>query len=148
MDVAYRPCSSLHSSVPPSRQLILVVDGNEDVREMYCAFFAYKGYDCIGAGNGDDALRLVHERVPDLVLLEESLPGLDGWQLLTEIRRNPLLRSTRVVMLTSDVFEAPRQRAEYLGADGFATKPVLPDELARLVRRVLKVNPGGQTRPQ
>jgi DNA-binding response OmpR family regulator len=118
--------------------VVLVVDGNQDVREMYCTYFTYVGYECIGAATGDEALRSLHERVPDLVLLEESLPGMDGWQLLKMIRTDAKLRSVRVVVLTADVFEAPRQRAADMGADGFAAKPVLMDDLAALVRRLLK----------
>ena len=106
---------------------------------MYCTYFTYIGYDCIGAAAGEDALRILHERLPDLVLLEESTPGIDGWQLLKTIKSDPALRPlVKVVLLTTDVFEAPRQRAEHMGADGFAAKPVHNDDLARLVRRVLK----------
>src|SRR3954462_13689278 len=110
--VAARPPHFLHSLVPTGqprdRPVVLVVDGNQDVREMYCTYFTYVGYECVGAASGDEALRLLHDRVPDLVLLEESLPGIDGWQLLKMIRTDAKLRSVRVVVLTADVFEAPR----------------------------------------
>jgi CheY-like chemotaxis protein len=139
--VAFARATFLHSRVAPGareRPVILVVDSNDDVREMYCAFFTFKGYECIAAATGDEAMKLLLERVPDLVLLEESVRGIDGWRVLQTIRANPLLRSIQVVMLTADVFEMPRERAEHLGADGFAAKPVLVEDLARLVRRLLK----------
>ena len=105
---------------------------------MYCTYLVHTGYDCLSAADGDEAMRIVRERLPDLVLLEASLPGRDGWQVTKSIKDDPLLRSTWVAWLTSEVFHEHRLRATDVGADAFIAKPVVPDELGRIVRRLLK----------
>ena len=126
------------------RPVILLVDDHDDAREMYCEYLEYQGFTCLTAADGEDALQIVRERLPDLVLLEASLPGRDGWDVTKIIKGDPMLRSTWVVWLTSEVFEEHRERALHAGADAFIAKPIVPDELGRIVRRLLKARAAGQ----
>ena len=120
--------------MPP---LILVVDDNLDAREMYCMYLQHDGFECVEAANGEDALRLALERRPALVLMDATMPGMDGWMAAELLKADPNLKGTPVVMLTAHAFDEHRKRAETIGADGFLAKPVLPDELARVVRTFL-----------
>ena len=118
--------------------LILVADDNLDAREMYCMYLRHEGFDCIEAENGAEALRLAREHRPVVVLMDATMPGVDGWQAIEQIRAEPDLRGTAVVMLTAHAFDEHRRRAESVGADAFLAKPVLPDELARRIRQLLR----------
>jgi CheY-like chemotaxis protein len=128
----------------PSRRdvkppLILVVDDNLDAREMYCMYLRHEGFECIEAEDGAEALRLAREHRPVVVLMDATMPGLDGWQAIEQLRSEPDLRGIAVVMLTAHAFEEHRRRAEAIGADAFLAKPVLPDELARQIRQLLRL---------
>lgn len=119
--------------------LILVVDDNVDAREMYCMYLRHEGFECIEAADGHQALDLAREHRPVLVLMDATMPGLDGWHAIEQLRAEPDLRGTAVVMLTAHAFEEHRRRAETVGADAFLAKPVLPDELARQIRQLLRM---------
>jgi CheY-like chemotaxis protein len=119
--------------------LILVVDDNLDAREMYCMYLRHEGFECIEAADGAEALRLAREHRPVVVLMDATMPGVDGWQAIEQLRAEPDLRGIAVVMLTAHAFEEHRRRAAAVGADAFLAKPVLPDELARQIRQLLRL---------
>lgn len=124
--------------MPP---LILVVDDNLDAREMYCMYLEHDGFRCVEAANGEDAIRIAHETRPALILMDATMPGMDGWMAAELLKADPELHATPVVMLTAHAFDEHRQRAQDIGTDGFLAKPVLPDELARAVRQILSLPP-------
>jgi CheY-like chemotaxis protein len=119
--------------------LILVVDDNRDAREMYCMYLRHDGFECIEAEDGAAAIELARRHQPVLVLMDATMPGVDGWQAVQQLRAEPDLRETAFVMLTAHAFDEHRRRAEAIGADGFLAKPVLPDELARHIRQLLRL---------
>ena len=125
-----------HDGKPP---LILVVDDNLDAREMYCMYLRHEGFECIEAADGAEALRLARDRRPVVVLMDATMPGVDGWQAIEQLRAEPELRGMAVVMLTAHAFEEHRRRAAEVGADAFLAKPVLPDDLARQIRELLRL---------
>ena len=133
--------SGRRKQTPPDSTfpLILVVDDNVDAREMYCLYLQHEGFTCIEARDGSEALRLVRERRPVLVLMDATMPVMDGWRAVEEIRTDPELKTTPVIMLTAHAFDEHRRRAQDVGADAFLAKPVLPDDLARVVRQMLKM---------
>ena len=119
--------------------LILVVDDNLDAREMYCMYLRHEGFDCLEAEDGAKALELARAHRPVVVLMDATMPGVDGWQAIQQLRSEPDLRGIAVVMLTAHAFEEHRRRAESVGADAFLAKPVLPDELAKQIRHLLRL---------
>ena len=119
--------------------LILVVDDNLDAREMYCMYLRHEGFECLEAKDGAEALTLARDYRPVLVLMDATMPGVDGWQAIQQLRSDPALRGIAVVMLTAHAFDEHRRRAEAVGADAFLAKPVLPDELARQIRQLLRL---------
>lgn len=120
--------------------MILVVDDNLDAREMYCLYLQHDGFACAEARDGAEALQVARERSPVLVLMDATMPGMDGWQAVEEIRADPVLKTTPVIMLTAHAFDEHRRRAQDVGADAFLAKPVLPDDLARVVRQILRMS--------
>lgn len=123
----------------PAAPLVLVVDDNLDAREMYCMYLQHDGFQCIEAADGQEALRLALERRPAVVLMDASMPGLDGWDAVRKLRQEPTLRGIAIVMLTAHAFEEHRRRAQEVGADAFLAKPVLPDDLATAIRKLLRL---------
>ena len=114
-----------------------MVDDNLDAREMYCTYLEHDGFRCLEAANGEDAVRIAREERPSLILMDATMPGMDGWMAAELLKADPELHTTPVVMLTAHAFDEHRQRAQDIGTDGFLAKPVLPDELARAVRQIL-----------
>lgn len=120
--------------------LILVVDDNLDAREMYAMYLEYEGFRVAEAQNGDEAVSKTHAELPSLVLMDASMPRLDGWDAVKILKGDPRTRHIPILMLTGHAYEEHRLKAASVGADGFLAKPVLPDDLAREVRRVLELS--------
>lgn len=117
--------------------LILVVDDFADVREMYVAYLRFAGFRVDEAADGFEALQKTAQLLPDLVLMDLSLPGLDGWEATRRLKADPLTKSIPIVALTGHTLTPYVQRARDAGVDGFLAKPCLPDALVTEVRRVL-----------
>jgi len=128
--------------------LILLVDDYEDARVMYGHFLRMSGYEPIEAATGEEALELAYARVPDLILLDMSLPGIDGWEVTAELKRNVKTKHIPIVALTAHALQTERQRTERAGCDGFLAKPCAPPDLLAEIARLLgpRKSTGGSTR--
>ncbi|HSC48758.1 MAG TPA: response regulator transcription factor [Gaiellaceae bacterium] len=122
---------------------VLVVDDDADVRTLVCELLARAGYAVSEAPNGREALRLLHEERPDLIVLDVSMPELDGWATLERIRE---LSTVPVVMLSALGAELEKVRALRGGADDYVTKPFGRQELLARVETVLRRAPTGEVR--
>jgi two-component system cell cycle response regulator DivK len=121
---------------PPTRPLVLVVDGHEDTRALYALALSAMGFDVVVAQDGD-AYRRAWETHPDIVVTDLPRPNDDGWQFLHDLRQDPRTREIPVVAVTGHVQRSVRERAERDGFAAFFPKPCLPDELALGLRQVL-----------
>jgi CheY-like chemotaxis protein len=119
--------------------LILVVDDNLDAREMYAMYLEFEGFRVIQAENGLDAVEMTRALSPSLVLMDASMPKMDGWDAVRLLKADAATRAIPLLMLTGHAYEEHRAKAFDVGADGFLAKPILPDDLAREVRRVLQM---------
>jgi two-component system, cell cycle response regulator DivK len=117
--------------------LILVVDDFADVREMYAAYLRFAGFRVDEAVDGLEALQKAAALLPDLVLMDLSLPGLDGWEATRRIKADAATRHIPVVALTGHTLAPFVQRAKDAGVDGFLAKPCLPEALVSEVKRLL-----------
>ena len=116
---------------------ILLVEDVADTREMYAEYLRHCGFSVTTATNGAEALDAAREHAPDLILMDASMPGLDGWTATKLLKGDPATRDVPILILTAHVFAEHRSRAEEVGADGFIGKPCMPDELAREVSAAL-----------
>lgn len=123
--------------------LILVVDDYHDAREMYAEYLKFSGFRVAEARNGSEAIAQALSLTPDLILMDLSLPGMDGWEATRLLKADPRTKHIPVVALTGHALAGAAEGAKKAGCDSFVTKPCLPDELVVEVRRMLSaVNRG------
>ena len=120
-----------------SDPLVLIVDDYEDNREMYSQYLQFAGMRVAEAANGKEALSKTTELMPDLIVMDLSLPGVDGWQATRMIKDDPKTRDILVLALTGHALEGASEGAKAAGCDGFLTKPCLPEDLCREIQRML-----------
>lgn len=123
--------------------LILVVDDYHDAREMYAEYLKFSGFRVAEARNGSEAIAQALSLRPDLILMDLSLPGMDGWEATRLLKADHRTKHIPVVALTGHALAGAAEGAKKAGCDSFVTKPCLPDELVVEVRRMLSaVNRG------
>lgn len=125
--------------------LILVVDDYADNREMYSAYLRFQGLDVVEAANGTEALEHAFQRKPDLVVMDLSLPGVDGWQATRMLKADERTKDVLVIAVTGHALAGAPERAAEAGCDGFLTKPCLPEDLLREIQRMLERGRDGDT---
>jgi len=133
-----------------ANESILVVEDEDDIRELLRYNLAKEGYRVVWAASGEEALKAVRVSLPDLVLLDLMLPGLDGLEVCRSLKQDPHTRNLPIVMLTAKGEEADIVAGLELGADDYVTKPFsLRVLLARLraVRRRRSAPPPSETAP-
>ena len=117
--------------------LILVVDDYQDAREMYAEYLQFSGFRVAEARNGNEALDQAFTLKPDLILMDLSLPGMDGWEATRVLKADDRTKHIPVVALTGHALAGASEGAKRAGCDSFVTKPCLPDDLVVEVRRML-----------
>ncbi|MEZ6317416.1 MAG: response regulator [Phycisphaerales bacterium] len=122
----------------PTGRLILVVDDEPDLTELLTYNLKRAGYDVLVASNGVDALRLVEDHRPALVLLDVMMPELDGKEVARRLRKSSAGRDLPIVMLTARGEEADELTGLQLGADDYVTKPFSMQVLLARIEAVLR----------
>lgn len=112
---------------------ILLVEDNEDNRDMLSRRLKRRGFEIVLAGDGATAVQLATAERPDLVLMDMSLPVLDGWEASRRIRNEPATRDLPIIALTAHAMASDREKSLEAGCDDFDTKPV---DLARLLEKI------------
>ena len=120
---------------PSEKKLILVVDDEPRMIKFIRMNLELEGYRVSGATDGFEALKKVREELPDLVLLDVMMPGMDGFETLERIRE---FSNVPVIMLTVRADEEDKVRGLELGADDYVTKPFSPRELSSRIKAVLR----------
>jgi len=123
---------------PHAQPVILIAEDFEDARDLYKEYLEFSGFTVETASNGREAIQLAVSLQPDLILMDASMPVLDGWQATRELKANPATKHIPVLALTAHAFDDARQEARSSGCDGFVTKPCLPDDLVAQVRATLE----------
>ncbi|NMM65613.1 response regulator transcription factor [Clostridium sp. P21] len=121
-----------------SEEKILIVDDEEHITELMKFNLDNNGYKTICAGNGLDALRLAKIENPNLILLDIMLPGMDGYDVCKEVRKDNSISSTPIIMITAKGEEFDKVLGLELGADDYITKPFSIRELLARVKAVLR----------
>jgi two-component system cell cycle response regulator DivK len=128
---------------PPRRSaaplpLVLVVDDYQDAREMYCEYLQFSGFRTEEARNGVEALRQATASLPDIILMDLSLPEMDGWEATRRLKRAAKTKHIPVVALTGHALTGHAETAREAGCDAFVAKPCLPEDLVVQIRKLLE----------
>lgn len=118
-----------------SDYLILIVEDDAEIAEIVCAYLQRDGFKTLHAHNGQQALEIYASDMPALVILDIRMPGMDGWQVLTELRRRG---NTPVLMLTASDDVTDKLSALRLGADDYVIKPFTPAEVVARTHAILR----------
>ncbi|MEW6058944.1 MAG: response regulator [Actinomycetota bacterium] len=116
---------------------ILIVDDDPVIIRLLQINFRLEGYEVDAASRGEEALRLVQEHRPDVVVLDVMMPGLDGWEVCRQLKADPAVRHIPVIFLSARAQDEDRQRGYALGVDEYVTKPFDPAHLVEIVGRAL-----------
>ena len=116
---------------------MLLVDDYPDAREMYSEYLRFSGFDVVQASNGMEALQQAIDTSPDIVLMDLSLPVMDGWEATRRLKADARTAAIPVVAVTGHSLAGVSENARKLGCAAFVTKPCLPEDLVREIRRVL-----------
>ena len=117
--------------------LVLLVDDYPDNRDIYVQFLTYAGLRVEEAENGHQALDKAFTRRPDVIVMDLSLPGLDGWEATRRLKQDPRTRDIPVIALTGHALAGHSKVAFDAGCDAFITKPCLPERLLEEIRAIL-----------
>jgi CheY-like chemotaxis protein len=129
---------TLQTEASQPRPLVLVVDDFADNREMYSEYLSFSGYDVIEAQNGKEAIDAARARLPDIIIMDLSLPVMDGWEATRTLKADELTRGIPVVALTGHALEGHSRGAKDAGCDSFLAKPCLPEQLVAEIKRMLE----------
>ncbi|HMC33603.1 MAG TPA: response regulator [Myxococcales bacterium] len=117
--------------------LVLVVDDFQDNREMYAEYLAFSGFRVIQAANGKEALDQAFANRPDIIIMDLSLPVMDGWEATRRLKADQRTNAIPVVALTGHAMQGHSKGAMEAGCDSFVAKPCLPDQLVAEIRKML-----------
>jgi CheY-like chemotaxis protein len=112
---------------------ILVVEDNQDIREMAVRQLKRRGYEVVEAEDGEKGVQAAGRQIPDLVLMDLNLPALDGWQAIRRLRSDPKTKGIPIVAITAHTTSGDRDAGYEAGADAFVTKPI---DFAKLLERI------------
>ena len=115
-----------NSPADGDKPLVLVVDDYQDAREMYAEYLEFSGFRVAQATNGAEALDQAFALRPDIILMDLSLPIIDGWEATRRLKGDERTRSIPVVMLTAMALSVDREGLQEEGFSGVLFKPVLP----------------------
>jgi CheY-like chemotaxis protein len=112
---------------------ILLVEDNEMNRDMLSRRLQKKGYEVVIAVDGEQGVAMAQAEAPAVILMDMSLPGLDGWEATRRIKAGPATRAIPVIALTAHAMAGDREKALEAGCDDFDTKPI---DFGRLVGKI------------
>ena len=116
---------------------ILLVEDHEDNRNIYRTILEHYGYQVVIAMDGQSGIRLAREEQPDLILMDLSIPVVDGWEATRRLKGDAATRAIPVIALSAHALEEDRLRARQAGCDGYLAKPVEPKKVLAEVARYL-----------
>jgi two-component system cell cycle response regulator DivK len=122
---------------PDLPALVLVVDDVADGREICAEYMLFRKYRVATAADGREALAQAFELLPDVILMDLSLPEIDGWEATRRLKGDERTRHIPIIALTAHALKSAHDEALAAGCDAVVTKPVMPRDLESEVRRLL-----------
>jgi len=123
-------------------QKVLLVEDNEMNRDMLSRRLLRRGFEVVVAGDGEQGLAVAREQRPDLILMDMSLPILEGWEASRRLKADEVTRHIPVIALTAHAMAGDRDRALEAGCEDYDTKPIEFPRLLEKIDRILTAGPG------
>lgn len=120
---------------------IMVVEDNEPSRDALCRRLERRGYQVLAAVDGEEAVAIAVERLPDLILMDLGLPGIDGWEATRRLKRADATRHIPLIVLSAHAMSNDRDMALAAGGDDFDSKPIRFDQLIEKIETLLTKGP-------
>jgi two-component system cell cycle response regulator DivK len=130
--------------------LVLLVDDVSDNTDMYAQYLEFEGYQVEVASNGDEGVKMARDLQPAVIVMDLSMPTLDGWAATRAIKADPTTRHIPVIVLTAHAMHGVAETAIAAGADAYFAKPYSPEELEAAIRSraaVIAAPPVSSTSP-
>ena len=124
------------TGTPP---IILLVEDNLHNRKIFQGVLAHAGFQVVEAEDGGKALSAVVEKRPDLILMDLSIPVVDGWECTRRLKADPATRAIPIIALTAHAMRGDEERARSAGCDGYLSKPISPKRVVEEVKRTLRI---------
>jgi CheY-like chemotaxis protein len=121
---------------------VLLVEDNEDNRIVYSTILRHFGYLVTEALNGEEGIAKARNEKPDLILMDISIPVIDGWEATQVLKHDPQTRDIPIIALTAHALAADREKAMEVGCDGYLAKPCEPRAVVAEVQRFLGKSDG------
>lgn len=129
--------------------IVLIVDDNQDSRELLVKVLTMKGYETIEAVDGEDAINKATSEAPDLILIDQSLPKISGYEVTKRLKQRATFRHVPIVALTAHAMRGEKEKALQAGCDGYIAKPInirtLPKDIEAYLARRQEAWPGDGT---
>ena len=120
-----------------SSKTVLLVEDNEDNRTVYRTILEHFGYGVIEARNGEDGVRMAREEHPDLILMDISIPVIDGWEATRMLKGDEETSGIPIIALTAHALATDRAKASEVGCDGYLAKPCEPRRVVAEVEKFI-----------
>ena len=119
------------------RPVVLLVEDDEDNQKIYRDALEFVGVRVVQAWDGEEAVRLAHEHLPHAILMDISLPRLDGWSATERLRAHEATAGIPILALTARALPQDQERARRIGYAAYLIKPIAPRDVVAEIRRVL-----------
>lgn len=116
---------------------VLLVEDNEDNRIVYSTILQHFGYRVMEAFNGEEGIAKARTEQPDLILMDISIPVIDGWEATQVLKRDPATRRIPIIALTAHALASDREKAMEVGCDSYLAKPCEPKTVVSEVERFI-----------
>jgi CheY-like chemotaxis protein len=127
---------------PSDPKTVLLVEDNEDNRIIYATALRFAGYDVLEAITGTEGVHQARTQLPDIILMDISVPELDGWEATAMLKADPKTRHIPIIAVTAHALPEDEERSRAAGCDGYLAKPISPAHLIGEVDRRF-----GRTKP-
>ena len=117
---------------------VMVVEDNEKNRKLVRVVLKAKGYNIIEAATGEEALNLLKNQKPDIILMDIQLPGIDGLTLIKQIKASVITKDIPIIAVTAYAMKGDEQKILDTGCDAYVSKPINTQELPRIVEKYIK----------
>lgn len=123
---------------PSINKTILLVEDNPHNRKIFSGMLSHAGFRVVEAEDGQQALDRAATEKPDLILMDLSIPGVDGWEVTRRLKSGET-KTTPIIALTAHAMRGDEERAIQAGCDGYLTKPISPKKVVEEVKKYLKL---------